>query len=377
MPSNNCRTEQNVRRIAVAVQTYAAYGQRIIDGICDYADRHRQWEFVPMRNPNRTYSGPEVDGVICESAGPEWLASLPASAAKVLVTSRESSLDLPTVLADNRAVGAMAADYFQSLGFGHLGYFGTGRSLYVRQRHEGLAARADQLGLDVQAFVTIDPAPAEAIYSWIRALPRPVGVLASEDAGAVALANHCRDLGVLVPEQVAILGVDDDSRLCRMSTPPLSSIDHGARRIGFEAARLLDDLLSGNTSPDGPIQVPPVKVVVRQSTDTLAIEDPNVARAVRFIRQRIADGIGPKDVIASMPVARRSLEAGFRRCLDRSIGQEITRLRIERVRKLLRETDLALPEICELTGYRYPSQLSAMFSKHVGISPSRFRRQGR
>jgi LacI family transcriptional regulator len=162
-----------------------------------------------------------------------------------------------------------------------------------------------------------------------------------------------------------------------MSTPPLSSIDHGARRIGFEAARLLDDLLSGNTSPDGPIQVPPVKVVVRQSTDTLAIEDPNVARAVRFIRQRIADGIGPKDVIASMPVARRSLEAGFRRCLDRSIGQEITRLRIERVRKLLRETDLALPEICELTGYRYPSQLSAMFSKHVGISPSRFRRQGR
>lgn len=375
MPVNSPHPDPNLRHVLVAISTYAAYGQRIIDGICDYADRHRQWEFLPIRNPTDRYNGPAVDGVITEFARPEWLASLPQGAATVLVTSSEHAPDLPVVLADNHAVGVMAANYFQSLGFGHLGFFGMGGHRYVTQRQQGLTDRADQLGLAVHNFPATDPAPAKTIYAWIESLPKPIGVLAAEDASAVALANHCRDLDVLVPENVAVLGVDDDPRLCRMSNPPISSIDHGARRIGFEAAQLLHRMLDGQPAPNEPILLPPVQVIPRQSTDTLAIEDPNVARAVRFIRDHIADGISPKDVIASMPVARRTLEAAFRRCLNRSIGQEIMRLRIEAVRKFLRETDLALPEICELTGFSYPSQLSASFSKHAGLSPRQFRQQ--
>ena len=240
MPDNIPDPDQNLRHVLVAVSTYAAYGQRIIDGVCDYADRHREWEFLPIRNPTEVYKGPEVHGVITEFARPDWLASLPPAAFTVLVTSTEHSPDLPVVLADNCAVGVMAANYFQSLGFGHLGFFGIGGHRYIGQRQQGLAHRAEQLGLSVHAFPAMDPAHAEAIYAWIQSLPKPIGILAAEDASAVALANHCRDLDVLVPENVAILGVDDDRRLCRMSNPPISSIDHGARRIGFEAARDLE-----------------------------------------------------------------------------------------------------------------------------------------
>jgi LacI family transcriptional regulator len=201
--------------------------------------------------------------------------------------------------------------------------------------------------------------------------------MAAEDMTAVHLANACQQVGAMVPQQVAILGVDDDRRACRMTTPPLSSIDHGAREAGFRAAELLAGLMEGQPPPEHPIYVQPRCVVTRQSTNTLAIDHPDVARATRFIHENFHEGITPRDVVASVPVARRSLETAFRRHLGRTILQEIQRVRIDRVKYLLSQTDLAMPEICELTGSSSPSRLSQAFKNAVGLPPSHYRRESR
>lgn len=369
-----------LRRVLVAVRTYAAYGRRIIDGIIDFADRQLAWELESSRNPSELYLGRKPDGVITNiSTGPQaelietfHRQGIPC----VAVTDPESPF--PQVLIDNVAVGEMAAKHLLQRGFDQLGFLAYDLLFFARQRKNGLVGAARQAGASVHLF-PLTPAgePEITVEAWLEQLPRPVGILAAEDMTAVHLANVCREVKAMVPQQVAIIGVDNDSRACRMTTPPLSSIDHGAREVGFEAAGLLERLMAGQGAPEQPLYVPPSRVVERQSTNTLAIDHPQVARAARFIHDSFHEGITPRDVVAKIPMARRSLETAFRRCLGRTILQEIRRVRIERVKHLLFQTDLAMPEICELTGFTSPSRLSQAFKSAVGVPPTHYRRASR
>ena len=369
--------------VAVAVRTAAAYGRRILDGILDRAERHRQWEFIPYREPTwaEMLDPRQVDGVIAEFRRREDIAAakgwrVPA----VAVAGVNHPGSVPAVIADNVAVGRAAAQYFLDLGFTEMGYFGTRPTMYRNQRLEGLRLVAEAAGATVYEYDVAEwrHLPGEALHHWLGHLPKPVGVFAVEDASAVAVANACRDLDLAVPEQVAILGVDNDEHLCRMATPPLSSIDHGARRIGLEAAALLERMLAGAPAPTEPLLVEQVQIVTRQSTDTLAIRDPRVAAAVRFIRERACEGAEVADVLRAVSGARRTLEAAFRKTLGRSILQELTRVRVERAKTLLAQTDLAMPEICESAGVSYPSRLTFLIKRATGLTPSQYRasRQG-
>ncbi|MFP4353828.1 MAG: substrate-binding domain-containing protein [Phycisphaerae bacterium] len=374
----NSAAGRGLRRVLLAVHTYAAYGQRIVEGILQYAEMHAGWEFQIFRESQDPYQSALPDGVIAEIFdGPlgQDVARMISGGTPAVLTTSQAPPDLaPRVMADNLAVGATGADHLLDLGFDRLGFLATQPRAFARQRQDGFVQEARQRGVDVDLF-PLDG--TMTVNQWVQQLSKPIGIMAAEDMTAVHLANVCREMNIMVPEQVAILGVDNDELACRMTTPPLSSIDHGTRRIGFEAAALLDRLMDGQAPPGEDVRVPPEGVIVRQSTSTLAIEDVDVARAVRFIRENIADGIGPKDVIAALPVARRTLETGFRRCLGRTIGQEVMRVRIARVKHLLIETELAMPEICELAGFSYPSQLSKAFKREVGQAPSDYRRAKR
>ncbi|MFP4053661.1 MAG: substrate-binding domain-containing protein [Phycisphaerae bacterium] len=365
------------RHILVGVQTYAAYGRRIIDGILDYADRRRVWEFSANREGGLPQVlPPRIDGAIAEIRNDDQYARAQAlNAPVVAITGVYRPGGLATVIADNPAVGRMGAEYLSSLGFEYLAYFGAGEHFYIDQRREGFVGRCRELGIEPHVF---HPAAGESgLERWLADLPKPVAVMGAEDWSAVAVANACRELGIAVPEQVAILGVDNDEHLCRMANPPLSSIDHGARRIGFEGASLLEELMNGAAVPDFPLLVEPTEVIVRQSTDTLAISDPMVGRAVEYIRQNACNGLDVPDVVRQVRAARRTLEAAFRRTLGRTILQEINRVRVERAKDLLINTDMAMPEICERTGFSYPSRLSYVIKKDTGLSPRDFRRSKR
>jgi LacI family transcriptional regulator len=176
-----------------------------------------------------------------------------------------------------------------------------------------------------------------------------------------------------VPEEIAVLGVDDDEAVCELANPPISAIDHGCETIGWEAAKALDRLMRGEAVPLTTVRVDPVRVVVRQSTNTLAIDDPIVVSALQFIQANFAQPITTQDVLDEVQVSRPTLELHFRRVLGHSVHRQITLVRIKHAKELLQATRLELGAISVRCGFSYPSKFSAVFRREVGLSPSAYR----
>ena len=214
-----------------------------------------------------------------------------------------------------------------------------------------------------------------AIARWLRSLAKPVGVMACNDVRGRPVLNACREHSVAVPEQVAVIGVDNDPTICELSDPPLSTVEPDTRRIGYEAARLLEGLIHGRAATAGVTLVEPLRVVERQSTDVSAIDDPHVAAAVHFIRRHGHEPITVSDLLARVSVSRRTLERRFLAALGRSPHAEVLRVRLDRVRRLLGETAYPLREVARRSGFRHAEYMSAMFRKNTGETPGRYRRR--
>jgi LacI family transcriptional regulator len=197
--------------------------------------------------------------------------------------------------------------------------------------------------------------------------------MACNDQRGQHVLDACQRLNVAVPEQVAVIGCDDDAVLCNLCHPPLSSVIPNPERIGYEAAALLDRMMSGSAAPTTPQRIEPVGVHTRQSTDVLAIDDPAVASALRFIRERAFQGVSMKDVLKHSDMSRSLLERKFRQYLGHSPQAEIRSNQLKRVKQLLAESDLPLGEIAALAGYAHPEYMSVVFKRETGQTPGQFR----
>jgi LacI family transcriptional regulator len=217
----------------------------------------------------------------------------------------------------------------------------------------------------------------DALPRWLASLPRPVGVFASHDPQGVQVSEVCRLSDLRVPDDVAIVGVDDDDLLCELARPSLSSVALPSEQIGVQAAALLERLMAGKRPPRGPLQLPPCGVVVRQSSDILAIAEQDVAAAVRFIRQNGNRPIRVADVLEAVPVSRRGLERQFRTVLRRGIWEEIRRDHLERGKALLTGSELPMSEVARRAGFSDSRQLSVVFRQETGLTPTAYRRQFR
>jgi LacI family transcriptional regulator len=206
-------------------------------------------------------------------------------------------------------------------------------------------------------------------------MPRPAGVMACNDMRGQHVLDACQRVRLGVPEQVAVIGVDDDVLLCELCDPPLSSVVPNAERIGYEAAALLDRLMAGEKPPREEWRIEPLGVTTRQSSDVLAIDDPNVASAVRYIREHACRGATVPDVLQHVPLSRTILERRFRKYLGRSPQAEIRAVQLKRVQQLLAETDLRLERIAELAGFEHPEYMSVVFKRQTGQTPGEYRRQ--
>jgi len=213
--------------------------------------------------------------------------------------------------------------------------------------------------------------------AWLRELPKPIGIMAFDDAAAHDLAAACLDADIGVPEHVAIIGVNNDDLLCESAWPPLSSIEADFSRMGYVAAKHLDAILRGEKlAPELRfVKLPPLGVVQRQSTDVLAVDDPNLADALRFIREHACDPCGIDDVLRHVPVGRRWLERQFLKTLGRSPHAEITRVRIEAAQRLLLQPELRLPEIAERCGFSVMQTFTRAFRINAKITPAAYRRR--
>jgi LacI family transcriptional regulator len=289
--------------------------------------------------------------------------------------------DVPGVTTDNQAIARIAFEHFIEREFRRFAYCGVERFGWSEARgrffDELVSARGFSC-VHYKAPVDFGPdsdAETDTIAEWLLGLPQPVAIFAAYDARGQQVLEACQRAELSVPEQVAVLGVDNDDLLCDLASPPLSSVIPDTQRTGWQAAELLSRLMHGEKIPPDLHRVPPLGVCARQSTDVTAVEDAHVAKAAHFIRERACEGIGVSDVAAVVPLARRSLEKRFRSLLGRTLGEEIMRVQMQRVKDLLVGTDLSLAQIAERAGFRHVEYLTVAFKRECGVPPSVYRQE--
>jgi LacI family transcriptional regulator len=316
----------------------------------------------------------EVDGLIVQVPTPAFEGQIMSRGVPATnVSNYLPSVHLPTVVPDDVAVARMAGEYLLRRGFKHLGFVGPDDMGFGQARLVVFRAAVEEAGA---TFHVCNPRQVD-MAEWVRSIPKPAGVLGCNDDWAHRLLNACRRAGVAVPDEVAVLGVDDDELLNALVTPSLSSIVLPTERIGYEAAAWLDRMLAGDDVPaPGAVRtLPPLAVVTRQSTDILAITDTDVAAAVKFIRDHAADpSVRVNTVLDEVPISRRSLERRFKDALGRSIAAEVRRVRVEQAKQLLVSTELSMPQIAEASGFASATRFGIVFHKTAKVTPTEYRR---
>lgn len=290
--------------------------------------------------------------------------------------------DFPKIRPDNFAIGHMGAEHFMERGFKYFAFCGLTEP-WAQERRIGFV---DALGLSgkrcalmEENYSTTDPKwekeQKSLIKVWLQSLPQPLAVMACNDLRAWQVVSACEEAGFLVPGDVAVLGANNDYLRCAFGNPPLSSVASDRQLAGYRAAELLDRMMrTGVCASDEDIRIDPLRVVVRHSTDVLAIEDRQISAAINYIRQFACQGISADAVAEHVGISRRALERKFREEIGRSPHAEIRNLQIARIKQLLVETDMPLKGIAEVVGIAHTEYVNVMFSRLVGVTPGSFRR---
>ena len=370
-------------RIGIHLEFAGGYGRGVLRGVMEYAHLRADWKFVmpPMYSlAKQKWAEPDsADGMVVMVHSPRSIDRFRRAHVPIVNTARTMSVrelrqaHLPSVVPDDAAVGKMAFDYFRERGFHSFGFCGHPTASWSRVRGKAFETECRKNHFHVASVAASDRVPNE----WVRSLPRPCAVLCANDRYAWHVIDICRENDIAVPEEIAVLGVDNDVLLTKMVRPTLSSIELRAEGVGFAAAKMLDDLLNGRRAPREPLELPPSGVITRHSTDILSIEDEVVAEAVRFIRERASSLISVKDVLTEVAMSRRNLERRFRRSMRHSLLEEIRRVHLDRAAKLLRETDLGIPSVAEQSGFASHVRFSTVFREKMGTTPTSYRRRYR
>ena len=380
----------NEKRVALLIETSTTWGTNIVKGIADYALTHENWFFrlVPSGKYERLTlpSSWDGDGIIARVTYEE-LAQQIAKTKKPAVNVSWYAIDtehIPTCTTDEVIAGRMIADHFLERGFKHFAYCGpTNRPGYVDIFGQAFVNAASETGADCHCFQEqgAEDGPLDwdtrlgQLGEWIVTLPVPTAMLTFNSVGGRQVAEACRMKGLHIPDQIALMGGEHDELTCQITRPPLSSMDQSPQRVGWEAAALLARMLKGEKPPKEPIRIPPARIITRQSTDTLAIDDPILVQALEFIAANASRAISVADVLDAVPISRRVLEQRFQKFLGRSPATEIRRVRVEKAKRLLADSDRSMSAIATACGFEHPEVLTRVFRRQEGITPSTFRKQ--
>ena len=292
---------------------------------------------------------------------------------------------LPGVFPDFEEAGVMAAGHLLARGFRQFGFLGYFRDVTSRLQLKGFRSviKASGFSCSVHRFGHTGPTKATTwepfvggLEAWVDTWTTPIGVCGTHDLPCRYLIDVCRLKGLSVPQDVAVIGNSNEEVICASPPPALTSIDLGYTQVGYQAAVLLDRLMNGEKPPSEQL-ISPAELVPRQSTDSYAVDDPLVARALRFIAEHGHEPIKVNDVAAAIPITRRSLERRFQKALRRTIAEEITRLRLERAKRRLVEADEPLKKVATASGFSNPTHFYRAFVRLEGISPKKYRQQRR
>jgi LacI family transcriptional regulator len=377
--------------VALLIETSNHFARELLHGIRGYTREHEPWA-IRLGEHKRGDAPPawlkrwKGDGVIARLENARIARGIGATSVPIVnVSAARPVPGFPGVKTDDEAIARLAAEHFRARGFRSFAFSGVRGYRWSELRRDHFVRILAERGFACSVYEEPrvprkgDPfhQDGRALARWLRRLAKPVGICACWDGCGAQILAQCRSLGIHVPEEVAVLGVDNDDLLCDLADAPLSSIDPNAYRIGYEAAEILDRMMGGRRVAPETRLVEPLGVHTRLSSDILAVDDPEIAAALRFIREHALRGIKVEGVLRKVPLSRRVLESRFKKLVGRTPHEHILALRLEKARSLLAETDLTLGAIAERSGFQHAEYMSVAFKRSFGFSPSDYRARGR
>jgi LacI family transcriptional regulator len=369
-------------RVAFTGSTVAEFFYEYIRGVLDYAEQSDRWQLVghptQLLIPFDEIDLSAVDGVIGFFHQRHWASAVKqAGVPAVNMSNRHADLDLPRVASDDEAVGRLGGRHLLERGFVHFGFAGPFFTGYAQRRWAGFRSVIEQDAgrtCHMLSFKADQPDLREVIGQWIEPLPKPIGVMTASDLEGRLLIDHVVAMGLEVPGDVAVLGVDNRRWLTQLARVAMSSVELDQRQIGYRAARLLDGLMQGQPPPP-PQWVGPLSVITRQSSDIVVTEDPIVAKALAFIRDHRSKPIGVEDVLDRLDVSRKTLELHLKRAMGLTPQVAILRAKIDQARQLLVESNQPVYQIAESCGFDGQPRFFRAFKRQTGMTPGEYRRR--
>ncbi len=381
--------------VALLVESSRGYGRGLLQGIAQYTQAHGHWA---TRHHERAL-GDSAPGWLKKWRGDGIIARIDSEG----LLKQIEKLDVPTVDlrllydveniprvgVDNIAVTRMAADHLLERKFEYYALCGFAGVDYSEQRRKYFIEYLDGLGYEVDVWMgsqsggrhTTAQIEARglvqdtAMEKWLESLPKPVGLMATNDVRAQQVLTACNQCGISVPDEIAVVGVDNDPVICELCHPPLSSIQLQNEKMGYEAAAMLDMIMQGQSHKEHDQRWPPSRIFTRQSTDVVAIPDAATAAAMHFIREHACNGIAVDTVFRHVAVSRSTLERRFAKYLDSTPRAEIVRVQIQRVKQLLTGTDYPLIRIAQLAGFNHVEYMCSLFKNREGQTAGRYRKE--
>jgi LacI family transcriptional regulator len=382
---------ERIPHVLLLIDTSRAYGRGLVEGIARYADEHGPWsiyfnERSLMDSLPRWLTDWCGDGIISHTARKLDVEKLFAKTVPVVELFPAPKSGIPLVRPDEEGIARQAVEHFLDRGLRHFAFFCADSGNWIDWRRQAFEQYLHSRDMSCHVF----PVPStqrtgkrprliddRRVVRWLRELPEPCGLLCATDSHAVQLTRCCRTRGILVPEQIAVLGVDNDPVLCAVCFPRLSSIELGSARIGYEAAALLDRMIRGRSRPKRGVCIEPQGVIARESTDILAIDDLEMAQAVRMIREKSCRHLRVAQLAEDLGLSRRAFEQRFQKALHRNPKAEIVRYQMERAKSMLSNTDLPMSKLAKECGFTSMAYFSRAFRRQFGLTPRDYRKRHR
>lgn len=376
-----------LKHVALFIESTGSYGRGLLQGIAKYNRERGGWStyFRPHSlndAPPNWLKNWRGDGLLVRIETPQMLEIVrKLNVPTVNLRNTLPDVDLPYVSVDNAKVAQLAYEHLADRGLREFAFCGRsiGGNPVLQQRQDHFCKLVETHGGRCHIY---NPATQGAedwedeqanLCEWISRLPRPIGIMACNDERGLQVLDAARRIGVRVPDDVAVIGVDNDEALCELSIPPLTSIDVNAEAIGYHAAGLLDQMMNGATAPTSELRLPPRAVVTRRSTDVIASEDEDVAWAVRYIRANACRGLRASDVFNHLGMGRTTLQERMKRYTGRTVHGEIQHVRLQKAQNLLATSDLTIKQVARESGFSSVQYLTRVFRAMTGETPAGYR----
>jgi len=383
-----------LKQVALIYDAKLRYDVKIIEGVAAYVREVGNWDIFIEENALKDQQLPNLrswkgDGILADFDDPAVANAVMGSGITSVAFGGgygwyKPTSKIPYYYTNNAKVAELAADHLTQRGFRHFafcGYRPTPINGWSDERGRVFSERIRAAGFPCEIYRGPRHAARnwtafrDSLAKWLRSLPKPVAVMAATDKRARQVLDVCRFADFRVPDDIAVIGIDNDEMLCQLCTPPLSSVEQGARRLGYEAAALLDRMMKGMKPSTLRVVIDPITVVARQSTDILSVEDADVRRAMKEINEFACGGLTPGEVARKVGRARSTLELRFQQALGCTIFSEIRRVRMSRAEQLVRETAIPLKQVAGRCGFRSVQHMTTIFRERVGKTPAKLRRE--